>query len=181
MVHLDLRSQAIEDENITQIDKYTKLLDEAQKKTQELVTTLQGIKPLDDIFKNWNFMSVQQQLSTLSSYFNNFAGSTASAFASLGSAQKAALNGYVPFVGATNASLGITSTGGNTTSMPSTVGLGTSGTGNQLPAGVTINTTVQGSVIAQNDLNQAINDALAQSGWAGSAIGYGRQAVITAV
>lgn len=173
--------QAIEDENITQIDKYTKMLDEAQKKTGELVATLQSIKPLDDIFKNWNFMSVQQQLSTLSSYFNNFAGSAASAFASLGSAQKAALGGYVPFVGATNASLGITSTGGNTTSMPSTVGLGTSGTGNQLPAGVTINTTVQGSVIAENDLNQAINDALAKSGWAGSAIGYGRQAVITAI
>jgi hypothetical protein len=173
--------QAIEDENITQIDKYTKMLDEAQKKTGELVATLQSIKPLDDIFKNWNFMSVQQQLSTLSSYFNNFAGSAASAFASLGSAQKAALGGYVPFVGATNASLGITSTGGNTTSMPSTVGLGTSGTGNQLPAGVTINTTIQGSVIAENDLNQAINDALAASGWAGSAIGYSRQAVITAV
>ena len=173
--------QAIEDENITQIDKYTKLLSEAQAKTLELVSTLQSIKPLDDIFKNWNFMSVQQQLATLSSYFNNFAGSAASAFASLGSAQKAALGGYVPFVGATNASLGITSNGGATTSMPSTVGLGTSGTGNQLPAGVTINTTIQGSVIAENDLNQAINDALAASGWAGSVIGYSRQAVITAV
>jgi len=173
--------QAIEDENITQIDKYTKMLGEAQTKTAELVSTLASIKPLDDIFKNWNFLSVQQQLSTLSSYFNNFAGSAASAFASLGSAQKAALGGYVPFVGATNASLGITSTGGNTTSMPSTVGLGTSGTGNQLPAGVTINTTIQGSVIAENDLNQAINDALAASGWAGSAIGYSRQAVITAI
>jgi hypothetical protein len=173
--------QAIENENIDQIDKYTKQLDEAQKKTGELVATLQSIKPLDDIFKNWNFMSVQQQLSTLSSYFNNFAGSAASAFASLGAAQKAALGGYVPFVGATNASLGITSTGGNTTSMPSTVGLGTSGTGNQLPAGVTINTTVQGSVIVENDLNEAINKALAASGWAGTAIGYNRQAVITAI
>ena len=173
--------QAIEDENITQIDKYTKMLGEAQTKTAELVTTLASIKPLDDIFKNWNFMSVQQQLSTLSSYFNNFAGSAASAFASLGSAQKAALGGYVPFVGATNASLGITSTAGTNTSMVSTVGLGTTGTGNQLPAGVTINTTIQGSVIAENDLNQAINDALAASGWAGSAIGYSRQAVITAV
>jgi len=173
--------QAIEDENITQIDKYTKMLDEAQKKTGELVTTLQSIKPLDDIFKNWNFMSVQQQLSTLSSYFNNFAGSAASAFNALGAAQQAVLGGYVPFKGATNASLGITSNGGATTSMPSTVGLGTSGTGNQLPVGVTINTTVQGSVIAENDLNQAINDALAKSGWAGSAIGYSRQAVITAV
>lgn len=173
--------QAIESENIDQIDKYTKQLDEAQKKTGELVSTLQSIKPLDDIFKNWNFMSVKEQLASLSTYFNNFAGSAASAFASLGSAQKASLGGYVPFVGATNASLGITSNGGATTSMPSTVGLGTSGTGNQLPVGVTINTNIEGSIIAENDLNEAINKALAASGWAGTAIGYSRQAVITAV
>jgi hypothetical protein len=173
--------QAIESENIDQIDKYTKMLDDAQKNTEKLVSTLQNIKPLDNIFKNWNIMSVKEQLDTLEGYFKSFAGSAASAFASLGTAQKAALGGYVPFVGATNASLGITSNGGTTTSMPSTVGLGTTGTGNQLPAGVTINTTIQGSIIAENDLNQAINDALAASGWAGSAIGYSRQAVITAV
>ena len=173
--------QAIESENIDQIDKYTKMLGDAQTKTAELVSTLANIKPLDDIFKNWNFMSVKEQLASLSSYFNNFAGSAASAFSALGSAQKAALGGYVPFVGATNASLGITSTGGGMTSTPSTVGLGTNGTGTQVPAGVTINTTIQGSIIAENDLNQAINDALAASGWAGSAIGYSRQAVITAI
>jgi hypothetical protein len=173
--------QAIESENIEQIDKYTKMLGDAQTKTAELVSTLASIKPLDDIFKNWNFLSVQQQLASLSSYFNNFAGSAASAFNALGAAQQAALGGYVPFKGATNTSLGITSNGGASTSMPSTVGLGTSGTGNQLPTGVTINTTVQGSVIAENDLNEAINKALAASGWAGTAIGYSRQAVITAI
>jgi hypothetical protein len=173
--------QAIEDENISQIEKYTKLLDDAQKNTEKLVSTLAGIKPLDDIFKNFNFMSVKQQLDTLEGYFKSFAGSAASAFASLGASQKAALGGYVPFVGATNTSLGITSNGGTSTSMPSTVGLGTSGTGNQLPAGVTINTNIEGSIIAENDLNEAINKALAASGWAGTAIGYSRQAVITAV
>lgn len=173
--------QAIESENIDQIDKYTKMLDDAQKNTEKLVSTLQSIKPLDNIFKNWNIMSVKEQLNTLEGYFKSFAGSAASAFASLGAAQKAALGGYVPFVGATNASLGITSNGGSTTSMPSTVGLGTSGTGNQLPVGVTINTNIEGSIIAENDLNEAINKALAASGWAGTAIGYSRQAVITAV
>ena len=173
--------QAIESENIDQIDKYTKMLDEAQKNTEKLVSTLQSIKPLDNIFKNWNIMSVKEQLDTLEGYFKSFAGSAASAFASLGAAQKAALGGYVPFVGATNASLGITSNGGTTTSMPSTVGLGATGTGNQLPVGVTINTNIEGSIIAENDLNEAINKALAASGWAGTAIGYSRQAVITAV
>lgn len=173
--------QAIESENIDQIDKYTKMLDDAQKNTEKLVSTLQSIKPLDNIFKNWNIMSVKEQLDTLEGYFKSFAGSAASAFNALGAAQQAALGGYVPFKGATNTSLGITSNGGTSTSMPSTVGLGTSGTGNQLPVGVTINTNIEGSIIAENDLNQAINDALAKSGWAGSAIGYGRQAVITAV
>lgn len=49
-----------------------------------------------------------------------------------------------------------------------------------MPAPV-VNVTVQGSVIAENDLAQSINNALAQSGWAGGSIGYSRQAVTTAV
>ena len=47
--------QAIEDENITQIEKYTKLLNDAQAKTLELVNTLSslnGIK-LNDPFAAW--------------------------------------------------------------------------------------------------------------------------------
>jgi len=104
----------------------------------------------------------------LEGYFKSFAGSAASAFNSLGSAQKAALGGYVPFVGATNASLGIASNGGTTTSMPSTVGLGTNGTGTQLPVGVTINTTVQGTLVAQEDLEKAIQDAINKSRAAGN-------------
>lgn len=155
--------QAIESENIDQIDKYTKMLDEAQKNTEKLVTTLASIKPLDDIFKNWNFMSVKAQLDTLEGYFKSFAGSAASAFNALGSAQKAALGGYVPFVGATNASLGITSNGGATTSMPSTVGLGTSGTGNQLPAGVSINTTVNTGIGDPETIARAVEDVIRQS------------------
>ena len=154
-----LLMQAIENENISQIDKYTKQLDEAQKKTAELVTTLENIKPLDDIFKNWSFMSVKEQLASLTSYFNTFAGSAASAFASLGATQKAALGGYVPFVGATNASLGITSTAGTTTSMPSTVGLGTNGTGSQLPAGVTVNITA-GTIANPDELTGLIQDTI---------------------
>ena len=155
--------QAIESENIDQIDKYTKMLDEAQKNTEKLVTTLASIKPLDDIFKNWNFMSVKAQLDTLEGYFKSFAGSAASAFNSLGAAQKAALGGFVPFVGATNASLGITSTGGATTSMPSTVGLGTSGTGNQLPAGVTINTNVNTGIGDPETIARAVEDVIRQA------------------
>ena len=158
--------QAIEDENIDQIDKYTKMLDTAQKNTEKLVATLASIKPLDDIFKNWNFMSVKAQLDTLETYFRNFAGSATSAFNSLGAAQKAALGGFVPIVGATNASLGITSTGGATTSMPSTVGLGTSGTGNQLPAGVTIN--VNTGIGDPNAIAEAIENVLVEANYRGT-------------
>jgi hypothetical protein len=170
--------QAIEDENITQIEKYTKQLDEAQKNTEKLVATLQSIKPLDDVFKNWNFMSVKEQLASLETYFKNFAGSAASAFAALSEAQRGALGGFVPFVGAKPKVPSFTEDAG-----PSGAGMGTNGTGRQFPPGVNIevNTTVTGSVIAENDLNEAINKALAASGWAGTAIGYNRQAVITAI
>ena len=108
-------------------------------------------------------MSVKAQLDTLEGYFKSFAGSAASAFNALGSAQKTALGGFVPFVGATNASLGITSNGGATTSMPSTVGLGTSGTGNQLPAGVTINTNVNTGIGDPETIARAVEDVIRQA------------------
>jgi hypothetical protein len=149
--------QAIEDENISQIEIYTKLLDTAQKNTEKLVSTLQGIKPLDDIFKNWNFMSVKEQLASLQTYFANFAGSAASAFNSLSQAQQAALGGYKPFVGASIPSVAATNP-----SAPSTVGLGTSGTGNQLPAGVTINVTAP-PFTDPNAIAEAIDDVVTQA------------------
>jgi hypothetical protein len=150
--------QAIESENIDQIDKYTKMLDQAQKNTEKLVSTLASIKPLDDVFKNWNFMSVKEQLAGLETYFKNFAGTAASAFASLGAAQRASLGGFVPFVGAS-----IPSVAGTSTSMPSTVGLGTSGTGNQLPAGVTIATTVNTGIGDPETIARAVEDVIRQA------------------
>jgi len=148
--------QAIEDENISQIEKYTKMLDDAQKNTEKLVSTLAGIKPLDDVFKNWNFMGVKEQLASLQSYFNGFAGSAASAFNALNQQQQAALGGYKPFVGASIPSVSATNP-----SMPSAVGLGTSGTGNQLPAGVTIN--VNTGIGDPNAIAEAIDDVLTQA------------------
>jgi predicted transcriptional regulator len=155
--------QAIEDENISQIEIYTKLLDTAQKNTEKLVSTLQSIKPLDDVFKNWNFMSVKEQLASLEIYFKNFAGSAASAFNALSQAQQASLGGFKPFVGAS-----IPSSGGATTSMPSTVGLGTSGTGSQLPAGITINNNVQTGVGDPNAIAEAIENVLVEANYRGT-------------
>jgi hypothetical protein len=151
-----LLMKAIEDENISQIEKYTKMLDDAQKNTEKLVSTLAGIKPLDDIFKNFNFMSVKEQLASLTTYFNNFAGSAASAFNALNQQQQAALGGYKPFVGASIPSVAPTNP-----SMPSSVGLGTSGTGNQVPAGVTIN--VNTGIGDPNAIAEAIDDVIVQA------------------
>jgi hypothetical protein len=153
--------QAIEDENISQIEKYTKLLDDAQKNTEKLVSTLAGIKPLDDIFKNFNFMSVKEQLASLTTYFNNFAGSAASAFNALNQQQQAALGGYKPFVGASIPSVSATNP-----SMPSTVGLGASGTGNQVPAGVTIN--VNTGIGDPNAIAEAIENVLVEANYRGT-------------
>jgi len=159
-----LLMKAIEDENISQIEKYTKMLDDAQKNTEKLVSTLAGIKPLDDVFKNWNFMGVKEQLASLQSYFNGFAGSAASAFNALNQQQQAALGGYKPFVGASIPSVAPTNP-----SMPSSVGLGTSGTGNQLPAGVTIN--VNTGIGDPNAIAEAIDDVITNARNRGTLVG----------
>jgi hypothetical protein len=159
-----LLMKAIEDENISQIEKYTKMLDEAQKNTEKLVSTLAGIKPLDDIFKNFNFMSVKEQLASLTTYFNNFAGSAASAFNALNQQQQAALGGFKPFVGASIPSVAATNP-----SAPSTVGLGATGTGNQLPAGVTI--TVNTGIGDPNAIAEAIDEVLTNARNRGTLVG----------
>jgi hypothetical protein len=159
-----LLMKAIEDENISQIEKYTKLLDEAQKNTNSLVSTLQGIKPLDDIFKNFNFMSVKEQLATLTTYFNNFAGSAASAFNSLNKTQQGALGGYQPFVGASIPTITPVNP-----SMPSTVGLGATGTGNQVPADVNI--TVNTGIGDPNAIAEAIDEVLTNARNRGTLVG----------
>ena len=97
----------------------------------------------------------------LASYFANFKGSAGSAVTSLGTSGQAALGGYVPFVGATNASLGIAANGTNITpSFPSTSGLGMNGTGNQLPAGVTINVNTGPSMADEETIVDAVQMAL---------------------
>jgi hypothetical protein len=91
-------------------------------------------------------------------------GSAASAFGTLTTAEKAVLGGYKPFVGAE------TTISAPTISAPSTVGLGTSGTGSQLPPGVTINMTVQGNVTTEKDLVTSIRNGLLQGQNSGQTI-----------
>lgn len=165
--------QAIEDENISQIEKYTKLLDEAQAKTKELTDLLASISnvKLSDPFAGWKssagntidainemvraMFAVQTQIQANGREWSSFANQVANT--KIQSNMKEWSSSFSP--SATNPAV---MTPPVTTQPP-----------------VVVN--VAGTVIAENDLAQAINDALAQSGWAGSAIGYGRQAVITAV
>ena len=48
-------------------------------------------------------------------------------------------------------------------STPSIVGLGTSGTGNQLPAGVTINNNINTGIGDPNAIAEAIDDVITQA------------------
>ena len=149
--------QAIEDENITKIKEYTKLLNEAQQKTKELRDILVGVDP----FKDFN------------------AGAKTAIENALALNAALQLGRFVPVVPGTGGVMGGSTSAGNypSSGFPgASVPFATAGSG-----GSTVNVTVQGSVIAENDLAQTINDALAFSGWAGSAIGYGRQATTIAL
>jgi hypothetical protein len=104
------------------------------------------------------------QITAVAKKIESFTGSAASAFGTLTTEEKAVLGGYKPFVGAQ------TTFSTPTISGASSVGLGTSGTGSQLPAGVTINMTVQGSVTSENDLVTSIRNGLLQGQNNGQAI-----------
>ena len=176
--------QAIQDENISQIDTYTKALTEVQVKVTMLQATLSEVYSMDvgNPFIAWEIgldgvkralIEVNGQSIELT---NTIAQNSLAAGLAGGASFAAALSG-ARYAAQAAATAGISGATGVMPQIPTAGSGGTAGS----TAGVTINTTVQGSVIAQNDLNQAINDALAQSGWAGSAIGYSRQAVITAI
>jgi hypothetical protein len=90
--------------------------------------------------------------SATQSILANFKGTAASAFESLTPAQQATLGGYTPFVGAEMSNVPPATTGG------SGVGLGSNGTGRQVPAGVNI--TVNTGIGDPNAIAEAIDQIL---------------------
>ena len=82
----------------------------------------------------------------------SFKGTTASAFASLTTAEKATLGGYAPFVGSITSNVPPETFGG------SGVGLGNNGTGRQVPAGVSI--TVNTGIGDPNAIAEAVDQVL---------------------
>lgn len=176
--------QAIQDENISQIDIYTKALTEVQAKVTMLQATLSEVYSLDvgNPFIAWEIgldgvkralIEVNGQSIALT---NTIAQNSLAAGLAGGASFAQALSG-ARYAAQAAAAAGISGATGMMPQVPTAGSGGTAGGGNS----TIVQVTVEGSVIAENDLNQAINNALAASGWAGSAIGYSRQAVITAI
>jgi len=92
--------------------------------------------------------------SSVAKALESFKGTAASAFNALTSAQQETLGGYKPFVGASIPTT-VTDFGG------SGAGLGNNGSGNQLPAGVTIN--VNTGIGDPNAIAEAIDNVLTEA------------------
>jgi hypothetical protein len=90
------------------------------------------------------------------SILSKYKGTAASAFNSLTPAQQATLGGYTPFVGAEMSNVPPATYGG------SGAGLGSNGTGRQVPAGVniTVNTGIGDPNAIAEAVNQVIQDAV---------------------
>ena len=165
-----LLMKAIAEENISDIDKYTKALDAAQKKTKELQAELDALKT--------------NKLADPFTAFNEGAKTAIEKALELNAALK--LGKFVPVVPGTGGVMGGSTNAGNYPSsgfpgasvpfLPADAGGGGTGGGD-----LYITVKAEGSIIAENNLAQYLNDALAASGWAGSAIGYNRQATTIAL
>jgi hypothetical protein len=139
--------QAIEEENITQIEKYTKLVNEAQAKTLELVNTLSKLK-----FPELEVPTILQPNGKEFSSFTSLAANT-----TIQPNLREYSSSFSPSAMNPAAAMPVT------------------------PSAPTVIVNVEGSVIAENNLAQTINDAIASSNQSGSAVGYKRQAGLTAV
>jgi hypothetical protein len=168
-----LLMKAIEDENITLIDKYTKALDAAQKKTKELQGTLDGIKgstfasPFGSLISGAD--AAKLSIETL---FKSFADSAAKAGTSIDEVVKkvSAMTGITLTnpVAMTSFAQGITA--GNTT--PEALsGARYAAQGAQQTK---IEVTVQGSVVTEKKLEQVIVDVVNKASSSGTGLAFNR-------
>jgi hypothetical protein len=107
--------------------------------------------------------SVAPSGASVAKALESFKGTAASAFESLTAAQQATLGGYEPFVGAKIPTT-VTDSGA------SGVGLGSNGTGRQVPAGVNI--TVNTGIGDPNAIAEAIDQVLTDAATRGTLRGY---------
>jgi len=105
-------------------------------------------------------------VSATQSILSNFKGTAASAFESLTPAQQATLGGYSPFVGADISNVAPVTSGG------SGVGLGSNGTGRQIPMQAGVNITVNTGIGDPNAIAEAIDQVLTDAAQRGTLRGY---------
>lgn len=94
---------------------------------------------------------------SVSSILSRFNGSAASAFESLTPAQQATLGGYTPFVGADISNVPPSTFGG------SGAGLGTNGTGRQIPVQAGVSITVNTGIGDPNAIAEAIENVITEA------------------
>jgi hypothetical protein len=161
--------KAIQEENIEDIEKYTKMLNQVQGKVEGLKTILEETYAMDagNPFVSWEIGldGVQRALIEINGQSIELTNSIAQnslAMGLLGGASFAQALSGARYAAQAAASMGITGTIG---SLPPVVAGGGGGGGGTTTV---VDVTVQGTVISQQELQQAIVDAVNNSGLTGN-------------
>jgi hypothetical protein len=162
-----LLMKAIAEENMADIEKYTKMLDKVQGKVTDLQDTLAEVYKMDagNPFISWEIGldGVQRALITINDQsieLTNTLAQNSLAMGLLGGASFAQALSGARYAAQAAAQAGITGTLGKLPDVPTTT---TTATGN-----TTVQVTVQGTVTAQADLEKAIQDAINSSNASGT-------------
>lgn len=159
--------KAIAEENIDDIDKYTKMLDEVQRKVTDLQSTLAEVYAMDagNPFITWEIGldGVQRALIEINGQsiaLTNTLAQNSLAMGLMGGASFAQALSGSRYAAQAEASMGIT---GTISGLPPV-------TPTTPPGGTTtiVDVTVNGTVIAQQDLQKAIQDAVNNNNLAGN-------------
>ena len=167
--------RAIAEENIDDIEKYTDLLNKVQDKVVDLQATLSEVYAMDagNPFISWEMglNGVQRALIKINNQSIELSSDLAQNSLAMGLAGGAsfaqALSGS-RYAAQAAASMGITGTIGN---LPPVTAGGAAGS----TSTTVVDLTVNGTVISQQDLQQAIVDAVNQSGVTGNQLVIGTQ------
>jgi hypothetical protein len=161
--------RAIGEENMDDIDKYTKMLNDVQGKVTELQTTLEEVYAMDagNPFVSWEIGldGVQRALIDINGQsieLTNTLAQNSLAMGLMGGASFAQSLSGARYAAQAAAAAGITGTLGNLPDVPT----GSAATGGST---TTVTVNVAGTVTAQADLEKAIQDAINVSNASGSA------------
>ena len=164
--------KAIQEENIDDIEKYTKMLNEVQGKVTQLQTTLAEVYAMDagNPFISWEIGldGVQRALIEINgqsiALTNTLAQNSLAMGLSGGASFAQSLSG-ARYAAQGAASMGIT---GTISGLPPVTG-----TTSPTNPSTVVNVVVEGTVTSQQDLQQAIQDAISNAGISGNQVIFG--------